>query len=111
VLMLSEIIALADRTAELRREAVADDELLDLIEPATPDRVAALDDARSVFLIEWWVGNSEAEILAREEIAALAAAAGVVPLTGGGVAVRDDEYVGFLFCLALTPDTVSEATN
>jgi hypothetical protein len=109
--MLSEIIALADRTAEVRREAVADDELLDLIEPATPDRVAALDDARSIFLAEWWIANPDADRYAREDMGALAAADGIVPLTGAAVTVRDDEYVGLLFCLALTPDTVSEATN
>lgn len=107
----SRVLEEANSAARARREAVADEEVLDLLAPATPERVTALDDARSIFRAEWWTGNSDALAYALREIEGLRAAAGIVPLSDVEDTGGDGEYISFIFCLALTPDAVSEAIN
>lgn len=95
----------------MRREAVAEDEALDLLAPATPERVTALDERRSIFRAEWWTGNGDALAYALREIEGLKSANGIVPLSDVEYPAGDGEYISFIFCLALTPEATSEAIN
>ncbi len=102
---IEKLEKLADRIDPRRTIVKTREELFDLIEPTTPDRVLVLDKKHSIFRGEWWIGNGDAFGVAIEEIAILLASPNLVPLTNvtfSGTAEK--QFAGF--CFAFTDSTV-----